>query len=502
MVDLLQYFPYSNPREIQKETLRVLGDNWEKYDVFVIQAPTAFGKTAVAKTLMNAFTSVSVISPTNLLVQQFQAEFPDTCTLTRLDSYRCEEWQRPCPVTRGKLKQFCKGCPAGKDLSTAKYRRGPGVYNYHTFVAHKLHRDVLVVDEAHNLIPFIRERSALKMWQHDFKYPGNMFSAPQIQAWLKTLSPSLRRKKVIDTLEQAVHTRRPEHVAQRGKDWFNGKGTIRGEPEERDCLRLLPVDIRGAPPLFWPRDGAQKIVLLSATISRKDIETLGLSRRKVLYIACESPIPAGRRPIISVPIGAVNRSNISSLTGDMVSYIRHYLLPRHSGEKGLIHATYQQAAIMAPLFADEPRVMFHDRHNRSDIYHQFRASDPREGRVLVASGLYEGIDLPEDAGRWQAVTKIPWPNLGSPAVKYLADQDPDWYLWETLKLVMQATGRICRTPEDKGVTYFLDSSFERLIRDSMTAGLVPEWYLDALAENEMMANSPSSIHSVPSQLQF
>jgi Rad3-related DNA helicase len=489
-LNLLTYFPYPEPRAIQARVLEELGRNWASYDVFVIQAPTAFGKSAVLKTLMGALHSVSGITPTNQLVEQFREEFPETATLSRMDSYRCEEYRQPCSVTRGRNRQFCKsskdvngntiqGCPCAKDLATAKYRNGPGIYNYHMYLAQKLVRKSLVVDEAHNLIPFIRERLAVTIWQHDVKYPGNMFTQAQMQAWYRSLSPTMKRKKKLAMLGDAVDARKPEYVATRTKDWFNGKGTVRGEPEERDCIKLMPIDIRGAPPFFWGSE-VEKLVLLSATISRKDIETLGLNRRKVLYISCESPIPADSRPIVSQGMGAVNHSNLLESTVLMGEYIRDTLAPTHMREKGMIHATYAQAEILRGILGTDSRYLFHGRENKADVYAKFRASRPEEGKVLVASGMYEGVDLNGDAGRWQVVAKTPWPNLGSPMVKHLADADSEWYLWEALKLTMQACGRICRDPKDFGVTYMLDGSFERLIREGSEKGLVPNWYMDAI----------------------
>lgn len=473
----LQYFPYTEYREIQRRVLLELEKNWEDYDVFVISAPTAFGKTALSQTLINASPSTSVITPTNMLVSQYREEFPQVCTLSRLDSYTCTEWNRPCSVTRGKTGGFCKGCPASKDLARAKYRRGPGVYNYHIYSAHKIFRDTLVVDEAHNLIPVIRERHAIRLWQHDYNYPDNMYTIPQAQQFIEGLPAKKRATKKIQVLEEAVFSRKPGYVFQRSTDWFNGAGTKRGEPEERDCIKLLPVDIRGVPPMFWPRD-VRKIVLLSATINHKDIQTLGLNTRKVLYIECESPIPPDCRPIVTQDLISVNRFNIVEASEMMATYIRETLAPSHPGQKGVIHATYQMAAQLYKHLGPNGRYIFHTKHNKAEQYQAFRESTPEEGKVLVACGMYEGMDLPEDLGRWQVIAKVPWPSLGNPAIRYLADRDPDWYSWEIWRIVMQACGRICRTPTDFGVTYILDSSFWRLYNKA--SHLIPEWYRDGL----------------------
>lgn len=470
-------FPYSQPRQIQQETLQLLEENWNNYDVFVLQAPTAFGKSAVAKSIMNAGRSVSVITPTNLLVNQFLAEFPNTPTLARLDSYMCEEWKRPCPSTRSRLLKFCKGCKCSGDLATAKYRKGPGVYNYYTYLSHKLYRDVLVVDEAHNLLSTIKERLALKLWKHDYKYPHNMWKNEQVQEWIRTLTPAKQKSKKIVALKEAATYQVPEYVWQRTTDWFNGKGTLRDEPEERELIKMLPVDVQKAPPMFWPRE-VQKIVLLSATIGPKDIEQLGLGGRRVCYLACKSPIPAGSRPIVPLSLMSVNRTAMQqeSQVALLAEYI-HRITEDHPGEKGVVHVTYSLSNQLRN-YLNSPRYIFHDRNDKAIRYADFRNAEAATGIVLIACGMYEGIDLPEDLGRWQIIAKVPWQSLGSPAIKHMAELDPEWYIWDCMKTTIQACGRVCRTPEDYGSTFILDSSFWRLMREG--DHLIPEWFRDAI----------------------
>jgi len=482
-MNLLDYFPYEEPREIQKQVLEVLGDDWDRYDVFVISAPTAFGKTGIAKTLMQALHSVSVITPTNLLVDQFRAEFPDTPTLSRLDSYYCDLWKRPCAATRARLRGFCSKketgceCPASRDLATAKYRRGPGIYNYHAYLAHKLYRDTLVVDEAHNLLPNIRERMSLVLWRHKTGYPESMRTPEQMRSWVSSLSESRRKGKGIATLEAALRSPSPEYIPYRTRREFAGKGTLRGQPEMRDCIELVPVDISTAPPMYWPKD-VKKIVLLSATIGRKDIPALGLHRKRVLYLDCKSPIDPERRPVVIDPQFSVSRNAIGTTLPRLVEYIEQ-VAAAHPHEKGVIHATYAMAQLLRGTLQG-PRYLFHEKEERREVYQRFREAPPESGAILVACGMYEGIDLPEDLGRWQIIAKVPWPSLGDPGVDYQMRKDPEWYLWETARKWIQACGRICRTPTDFGVTVCPDSSVERLLREGKH--LFPSWLLDGIEE--------------------
>lgn len=474
---LIESFPYASPRPVQREILETLDKHWDQYDVFVLVLPTASGKTAIAKSIMKAHHSVSTITPTNLLVQQFVDEFPDTATLSRLDAYQCAEWKRPCSVTRARLAKFCKGCKCGGDLAQAKYRNGPGIYNYYTYMAHRLFRKVLVVDEAHTLLSVIKDRLALKMWQHDYKYPFNAYRYEQIKDWIDSVYASGKRKKdkKLAKLKEAVTYKVPECIAERTQDEFNGKGTIRGEPEMRDLIKLTPVDITQAPPMFWPKE-VEKIVLMSGTISKKDIEQLGLSRKRILYIEGKSPIHVDNRPVVVEPIVSVTHSNVDNAAEQLANYIKE-IAAHYEGQKGIVHATYKLSYLLRKHLTG-PRFIFHDRDNKSERYATFRSALPGSGSVLIASGMYEGIDLPEDLGRWQIIAKVPWQSLGNPAIKHLAELDPEWFNWETIKTLVQATGRICRTPDDFGVTFIPDRTFLRLITEAKSQ--FPKYFLDAL----------------------
>ena len=120
--------------------------------------------------------------------------------------------------------------------------------------------------------------------------------------------------------------------------------------------------------------------------------------------------------------------------------------------------------------------MFHDKDTKTKIYQGFREST--EPKVLVASGMYEGVDLPYDAGRWQVLAKIPYPSLGDPVTKYLANKDPEYYAWETIKQVLQACGRICRRLDDFGETFIIDSNFRRLYTQHRE--LFPDYFIDSV----------------------
>jgi len=323
----------------------------------------------------------------------------------------------------------------------------------------------------------IKDRLALKMWQHDYKYPSNAYRYEQLKDWADSVIASGKKKKdkKLMKLREAGTYKVREYEAERTHHDFNAKGTIRGDAEMRDLIKLTPVDITQAPPMFWPHE-VQKIILMSGTISKKDIEQLGLSRKRILYIEGRSPIPVDNRPVIVEPIVSVSHANMINVVPQLAQYIQE-IAAHYEGQKGIVHATYQLAYLLRKHLTG-PKFIFHDRDNKTERYAAFRSALPDSGTVLIASGMYEGIDLPEDLGRWQIIAKIPWQSLGNPAIRHLAELDPEWFNWETIKTLVQAAGRICRTPEDFGATFLPDATFMRLIKDAKSQ--FPKYFLDAL----------------------
>lgn len=473
-------FPYPVPRQGQTELLSELEKHWNRFDVFIVNAPTAFGKASIMKAIMNWKYNVSAIVPTNQLIEQFLGEFPDTRTLKRMDSYRCEDWNRPCSVTRAKERGFCRGCTCAADLSQAKYRKGPGIYNYHILDAHSLHREVIVVDEAHNLSRVIEDNLSTHIWQHDYKYPDSMNTVEDIRKWLAKLDKKKLEHKKIKQLIEIVESEAPKFVVRRDTRMFNGKGTARGIPEERDCLVFYPVNIADAPPFFWPQE-TKKIIMLSATISHVDIRELGLDSRKVVYLNAASPIPPERRPVQLVPIADLNYDNIDLELPNIAREIQN-IADYHHDTKGFVHVTYSLAEKLRPYLTSN-RFIFHDKEDKQEQYQHFR--DAEYPAIMIACGMYEGVDLVDDLARWQIVAKVPWKSLGDPAIQYKAEKDEEWYIWSTLRDLIQACGRVCRKETDYGCTYILDASASRLIKQGQRLGLVPRWFQDALDAGEI-----------------
>jgi Rad3-related DNA helicase len=92
-----------------------------------------------------------------------------------------------------------------------------------------------------------------------------------------------------------------------------------------------------------------------------------------------------------------------------------------------------------------------------------------------------GIDLPDDLCRVQVVAKIPYPNIKDRRInaRMRSKGGSVWYRMQTIRSLVQMTGRGVRSETDRAVTYILDQQFGiNLWRQGRF--LFPSWWSEAL----------------------
>lgn len=483
---ILSYFPKGMiPRDVQVEALEFIEENYWKNDVLVLNLPVASGKSLIAQTLQawaGAGTSC-ILTNNNILVEQYKKDFPTLPACFGKSAVKCLNqveqdvtWgscaERYDWAFKNKKRKYCPDCPYYKGerrfRTPSKFNYVTNYYKYVNLKGqyYRAAREILIIDEAHNLSSAIKMFNSKQIWKHDFNYEKCLDRYGRIDR-TKLLELCKLNTEFKNPGSWFINelTTEPKYIFKADSELYRG--------ELKDCLVAEPVDIRGLDnPIFNTNN---KIILMSATINKNDIIELGLDKRRVAYHEANSCIPKERRPIYFEPVGKIRGQDIKA-SAELIQHKINNLLERYPKDKGLIHATYAQANILRYLFKDNPRILFHDKLNKTEQYQAFRQDTT--GKVLVASGLYEGIDLPDDLGRWQALAKVPWPNKGEPAIAYVSDLDPNWYTWQTAKQVLQACGRISRHPEDQGDTFILDSTFKSLYINNQDYW--PRWWKESL----------------------
>jgi len=469
MSDIMEFFPYPTPRGSQEIVLRTIEKKWSDYDCFVVRVPVAGGKSAIGTTVqgwaLENGASAGIVTPNNLLRDQYLAEFDGLHTLKAQQDYWLERYQMNVKtfMKKHKIKFGPKGCQYNEDRKLVKRVGKPIVVNFMSYLAHSLHRNVMIVDEAHKMLPMLQGLHATKLWRFKERYPADLRTVQQLLLWMESQSVlSNNMKKLRGELKSLTAT----STIQFTTDYYRGV--------EKDCIKIVPLDVSNEAPVLWPKK-TKKILMMSATIDATDVDNMGLGTKKVLYIDVESETPEKQRPIIFSPVGSMSQKNKADTLPSLIEEIRK-ITKSHDGQKGFIHATYELAAILRREFGSDPRFIFHGSSDKQFQFQRFLDHAPESGVVFIGSGMHEGIDLKGTKGAYQIITNTPFLSLSSPQYRYLAANKPREYIWLTTKEMLQASGRICRTPEDYGKTYILDKDAELWITKAREYGQLPSWY--------------------------
>lgn len=480
---ILSFFS-GEPRPAQRTTLLEVERVWSDTDVFIVSAPVAAGKSKIAECIASWSTSKRVGHaeravvgvPSNALLDQFLESSRGYATLRARKHYFCSLHDTSCEERKRRDGGHCRSasgnryahdaCPYLRDLGAVRSRSTKKIVaNWYTLLAHKLvaDADVLIFDEAHGLQKMLQELHGRTLWRREHHWPRSFDSVSDVAAWLDSDdAPEAGADENVDILREVLAG------DKEGYSIWVGEAEWRGV--EHECVRVLPLDVRSAPPVLWP-NRRTKLILMSATLSRVDVEALGLSNRRITWIEVPSEIPEDRRPFVWWPLADMRHA--SREVDRLVEGIR-LVLEQHKGERGVIHATYGIANdLRSSILSADSRLMFHSRDNKRaalDSFLEVRAGG--DDRVLVLSGQYEGLDLVGDLARFQIAAQAPRPSIEDPGIAWLAEHRPDEYEWLAVRDLAQLYGRVCRGPADYGVTVFLDSSARREVYSK----LLPTWF--------------------------
>lgn len=94
--------------------------------------------------------------------------------------------------------------------------------------------------------------------------------------------------------------------------------------------------------------------------------------------------------------------------------------------------------------------------------------------------MARGVDLKGDACRVQVIAKVPFPSLADKQVsaRMRLPGGDTWYKVQTVREMVQMTGRGVRSETDHAVTYVLDEQFQRVW--SQSKRLFPQWWREAV----------------------
>lgn len=493
-----------------------------------LDAPVGSGKSLINLLVASKLRGAYLSTPQVILVNQYGSDTTDdgkfpglAATLFGRRNYPCaflrslsvEEGGRPYATADGAPCTYLAGWPREcPSFTTCDYYSAKSSAQAHkvtvTTMAYLLtgirfgllqplsgwrSRPLLVIDEAHSLpedlvryhkaeigpttLPgFSRkwlESPADPRFRLVDSLPAYLGRIAEVLGSLQTeLIPQRKARERIERLSLARRSAEDllSKLSNGSVEWVHTFDTRRSRHTWR------PLAVRGMISNFW--ENFDSILLSSATFF--GVETLlsdcGLPA-PFRRIVVPDTFPARQAPIRSLAAATLGYKS-DELEFERAADAVAAVAAAHPSERGLIHAnSYRLATAIRKYLPRETRrrLTSHDSMNRASRFARWRA-EGSPNSIFLAVAMSQGIDLFGDVARWQVIVKVPFPNLGDSWVRRRREQadGQKWYTDRTLIEVLQASGRIMRSVDDWGVTYFVDTHVETLLDAEWSR--LPTWF--------------------------
>jgi Rad3-related DNA helicase len=249
-------------------------------------------------------------------------------------------------------------------------------------------------------------------------------------------------------------------------------------------VRLKPTHVwEHAWEALWQH--GKKFLLMSATIISPDqmAEDLGIDDAGLTWATVRVPssFPVELRPIYYRGVARMSNKTKETSWPKMAEGVQE-LMDQYPDDRILVHTMSYGLTSFLAEHLDPYRVLsYQSGKERDDILRLYRE---QHNAVLLAPSFERGIDLPDEECRVMIVAKIPFPSLGDHQVskRLYGKGGQGWYAMQTVRSLVQMTGRGVRHEQDYADTYILDSQFlHNTWKRHRT--LLPEWWRDAVIWN-------------------
>ena len=530
--EIIENFPFSSPRKGQLEIISDINEAIENgYKYIILEAGTGTGKSAIATTLAKMYQSAYILTMTKQLQSQYFNEFKFPmvkgrgnfyCLNDDLDS-TCDVGT--CKTTPTSKNFFCKfGISKTPNLTGSEAfedQFGGSVFyqseehchywqqksnainspitlmNYDyailelNYVKHFAPRNLLILDEAHNIENKLMNTMELTLYNRRLKKDIK-----------KVINPNILKEKdykdwimEIDAIKDAYRDIELKDLPKNKADRINStisrlkqlRENLENEPKNwiidplSDGVSFKPLRVHQYAKDYLFKHGEVCIFLSATILSHKMFSKwLGLNPNEVYHIKVDSPFSPSQRPI-ELNIAGKMSSNRIKRSAPKTLPILEAILKKHKNDKGLIHTNSYKCQEYIIKKMPNSRLISHTSANRERVLNHFEKSE--DPLVLTSPSMSEGVDLPYDKCRFQVIYKVPFPYLGDEQVNMRMKRDRRWYAYKTVMTLMQAYGRGMRAEDDSCYTYILDGDIDILFKSPLYRSLVPEFFKEAIIKD-------------------
>lgn len=222
--------------------------------------------------------------------------------------------------------------------------------------------------------------------------------------------------------------------------------------------------------------GIPKVIMTSAFVTKMDLTMLGLKDEETEYIEYPSTFPVENRKVYFVPTVRMDRyiknEGMNAWAARIDQIIRSRL-----GEKGIVHTiSFERAKKICNFSSFKDFMIEHEAgKDTAGMVEKFKTADPPS--ILVSPSMVTGYDFPDDQAHWQIIGKVPFPDSRPLVMKARQRVNQHYGCYIALKQLVQASGRIVRSPEDWGETFIIDDHIKWVI--GKYKELLPKWWVES-----------------------
>lgn len=212
--------------------------------------------------------------------------------------------------------------------------------------------------------------------------------------------------------------------------------------------------------------GANKVVFLSATLTDKTLQLLGVGGQCTRWEA-PSRFPVERRPVYYIPTVQVDNRMKPEAVTSWIGRIDQIVDHRRQ-VNGITHTrSYKRRDEIWTLSRNSDVMITHDLDPKNkkpgemqQVVLQFKKWQQHDPQCLLSPAIVTGWDFPYEQCRYQILAKVPFPDMRSAVMKARAEVDPEYPMYLTAQDIEQAFGRGMRAEDDWCEGFIIDDHWK------------------------------------------
>lgn len=248
---------------------------------------------------------------------------------------------------------------------------------------------------------------------------------------------------------------------------------------------------------LWPAEyaesrlllGVPKVMLMSATLTPKALELLGVKANEYSLHDVPSAFPVANRQVTYIPTARMNhRASEEDLRLWVIRVDQ--IIDGRMDRKGIVHTvSYKRRDLLFRYSRHRDILYSHGSRDVSSAIYRFRRAHPPA--VIVSPSLSEGFDFPYSDCEYIIVGKVPYPDTRSPLTKARMELDPEWPSYQAMQALVQASGRGVRTPTDRCEIFIIDDDWQWFW--GRYQRFAPRWFREAVKFVRTIPSPPVAI---------